>query len=143
MNKIATALIRQYEKCVLKAYQDGGGVWTIGWGSTGPGIVEGLVWSQAMADQRQGMDQLKIESYLLALVRVPLTEGQWGPLICLAYNVGGSAVASSVLLKQLNAKAWCQAVREWLDFDHDGGHEVKGLLVRRLDECLTFLRATP
>lgn len=30
----------------LKAYQDSGGVWTIGWGHTGPEVVEGLIWTR-------------------------------------------------------------------------------------------------
>lgn len=31
----------------LTAYQDTGGVWTIGWGHTGPEVVQGLTWSFA------------------------------------------------------------------------------------------------
>jgi lysozyme len=30
----------------LKAYQDSGGIWTIGWGHTGPEVHEGLVWTR-------------------------------------------------------------------------------------------------
>jgi len=30
----------------LTAYQDSGGVWTIGWGHTGPEVHEGLVWTR-------------------------------------------------------------------------------------------------
>lgn len=33
----------------LHAYQDSGGVWTIGWGHTGPDVHEGLVWTRAQA----------------------------------------------------------------------------------------------
>lgn len=28
------------------AYQDDGGVWTIGWGHTGPEVHKGLVWTR-------------------------------------------------------------------------------------------------
>lgn len=30
----------------LKAYKDTAGVWTIGWGHTGPEVHEGLVWTR-------------------------------------------------------------------------------------------------
>ena len=38
-------LIKRFEGCRLKAYLCPAGVWTIGWGSTGPGIVKGVVWT--------------------------------------------------------------------------------------------------
>lgn len=41
---------RANEGCRLTAYRDQGGVWTIGWGHTGPGVVEGLTCSQEQAD---------------------------------------------------------------------------------------------
>jgi lysozyme len=33
----------------LVAYRDSGGVWTIGWGHTGPEVCEGLVWTREQA----------------------------------------------------------------------------------------------
>lgn len=40
------------EGCRLEAYQDTLGVWTIGYGCTGPEIVAGLVWNQEQADSQ-------------------------------------------------------------------------------------------
>ena len=36
------ALTKNFEGCVLTAYADQGGVWTIGYGHTGPGVHAGL-----------------------------------------------------------------------------------------------------
>jgi lysozyme len=35
------ALTKNFEGCVLTAYADQGGVWTIGYGHTGPGVHAG------------------------------------------------------------------------------------------------------
>lgn len=40
------ALTEQDEGMRLEAYQDSGGVWTIGIGHTGPEVHEGLVWTR-------------------------------------------------------------------------------------------------
>jgi lysozyme len=43
-------LLKQLEGRRLNAYQDQAGIWTIGYGHTGPEVNAGLVWSQAQAD---------------------------------------------------------------------------------------------
>lgn len=142
MNTIALKFIQVHEACRLTAYQDGGGVWTVGWGTTGPDVVQGVVWSQDQADSRLAVKVEEVGLALKKIVRVPLNTEQEAALISLAYNVGVGAVTPSALLRKLNAGQWCPMVREWIDFDHDGGKEVKGLMVRRLDECSLFLKAT-
>lgn len=49
---IALRIIKAFEGCRLVAYRDTVGVWTIGWGQTGPDIREGTIWSQQHADAR-------------------------------------------------------------------------------------------
>lgn len=46
------ALLRQDEGLRLRAYQDPQGIWTVGYGDTGPDVVEGLVISLADAERR-------------------------------------------------------------------------------------------
>jgi GH24 family phage-related lysozyme (muramidase) len=43
-------LLTSFEGCKLRAYDDGGGVWTIGYGHT-KGVVEGMTITQAQAEQ--------------------------------------------------------------------------------------------
>jgi lysozyme len=38
------------ESLRLTAYQDAVGVWTIGWGHTGPEVHKGLVWTREQAE---------------------------------------------------------------------------------------------
>lgn len=47
---VAIPEINGQEGCRLLAYQDQFGVWTVGWGDTGPGIVAGTRWTQAQAN---------------------------------------------------------------------------------------------
>jgi lysozyme len=46
---LAAALIRVFEGVRLTAYQDSGGVWTIGFGHTGPDVVQGYTISMDTA----------------------------------------------------------------------------------------------
>jgi len=46
------------EGCRLEAYRDTLGVWTIGYGHTGPAIVEGVTWTQQQADDQLAQDVL-------------------------------------------------------------------------------------
>ncbi|MCQ9618418.1 hypothetical protein L1889_18430 [Paenalcaligenes niemegkensis] len=55
MSEHGLAVLKYFESCELEAYWDANGkVWTIGWGDTGPDVVEGLVITQAEADRRLG-----------------------------------------------------------------------------------------
>ena len=38
INAAGIALIKEFEGCKLEAYPDFGGIWTIGYGHTGPGV---------------------------------------------------------------------------------------------------------
>jgi lysozyme len=42
----ALAMTEGDEGLRFEAYQDSGGVWTIGWGHTGPEVHAGLIWSR-------------------------------------------------------------------------------------------------
>lgn len=53
---ILLAQIKRDEGCVLTAYRDRNGVWTIGWGHTGKEVHAGLVWAQAQADDQLSAD---------------------------------------------------------------------------------------
>lgn len=46
----AIMALKREEGVDLHAYQDQGGVWTIGYGHTGPEVHAGLVWTLAQAE---------------------------------------------------------------------------------------------
>ena len=56
------SLIKKYEGCRTKAYLCPAGVWTIGYGHTGPEVVQGLVWSQEQVDAALKQDLIRFET---------------------------------------------------------------------------------
>jgi lysozyme len=57
-------------------------------------------------------------------------------------NLGTGAFADSTLLKLINQSRFLEAAKEFPKWDHDGGRQVKGLLLRRFKEGLLFLEGT-
>jgi lysozyme len=97
------AKLEQFEGLRLTAYKDSVGVLTIGYGHTGKDVVPGLTITQADADQLLASDLVEAENAVSRLVKVPLSDNQFGALVSFTFNVGTSAFAGSSLLKKLNA----------------------------------------
>jgi lysozyme len=135
------ALLKSFEKCRLVAYQDSGGVWTIGWGHTGPEVHEGLIWSQQQADAALVDDTQKAVIGVAKCLDVAIAQNAFDALVCFAFNVGLGAFHSSTLLKRVNAGDTAGASAQFLVWDHVGGVESAGLLRRRQAEQALFLQA--
>ena len=138
--QIAGAFVRAHESCRLAAYADSGGVWTIGWGHAGEGVHAGLIWTQAQADAQLTADLTAAFDAVIQLTKIPLADCQIAALISFVFNLGEGALANSTLLTLINAREFLSAAKEFLRFDHAGGSESKGLLIRRLDEAALFLK---
>lgn len=137
----AVSLIKKWESCKLEAYPDpgtGGTPWTIGWGSTGPGIVKGVKWSQAQADERLAQDVSRFLKGVQSVVKKPATDAQIGAMTSLAYNIGAKAFASSTLLRKFNAGDTAGAAAQFARWNRADGRVMKGLTNRRLDEQKVF-----
>jgi lysozyme len=131
--------IKGFESCVLTAYWDAiGGVWTIGWGHTGPDVHEGLTWTQEQADAAFLADLASAEVEVASLVEVTLTPNQFSALVSFEYNTG--ALASSPGLALINAGNFHAAWDAHLElYTHDGnGNVVAGLVRRRVAEERLF-----
>lgn len=140
----AADLIRRFEGCRLTAYQDRGGVWTVGYGCTGQGISEGTEWTQQHAEDAVEHIATAVESVVRSLVKVPLTDLQAAALTSFAYNEGTHALGESTLLRLLNAGLYVAAGAQFLLWDkvHVNGELVPdaGLLNRRHAERTLFMR---
>jgi lysozyme len=138
------AVAHYFENCVLIAYPDPGSKdgtpWTIGWGHTGPEVVKGLVWTQAQADAQFEKDLLVREARVARLVKVPLTQGQYDALVLFEYNTG--SLASSTLLKLLNAGDYIGAQGQFARWNKNDGKVMRGLTRRRAAELALFLGST-
>lgn len=145
----AIALIKQFEGCAqrlpdgrLRAYPDpgtGGAPWTIGWGSTGPDIRTGTIWTQAEADSRLAQEVGEKAAGVSALVTVPLSDTKLGACISLAYNIGLGNFGKSTVLRKLNGGDVAGAADAFLMWTKAAGKELPGLVRRRQAERALFL----
>lgn len=144
-----TALVKEFEGCVLTAYADpgtGGDPWTIGWGHTGPEVHEGLAWSQAQADAALVADLQAAHAGMLQAL--PMAVSYSGPrqaaLTSWVFNVGAGAAADSTLRSRLAAGADpATVVREELPRWNKGGSGVMPGLVRRRDAEVALFCGMP
>lgn len=139
VNQIAVDFIKEKESCRTSAYKDLGGVWTIGYGHTGPEVQEGLQWSSSECEATLARDVEKVEEQVKALVKVPLNDNQMAALISFAYNLGVGALKRSELLSIINRADYLHASTGFMNWASVDGRRVKGLVKRRLEEALLFL----
>lgn len=117
LNKAGEALIKQWEELVLYTYDDADiplrrkevnpgvrvrGTLTAGWGHTGPDVKPGMVVTKEQAQAWFVADVAKAVNAIERLVKVELTDNQFGTLVAFVLNVGVGAFTSSTLLRKLN-----------------------------------------
>lgn len=139
-NSAGRTLIEDFEGCKLTAYQDTGGVWTIGFGHT-EGVREGETITQTEADAFLEADLAATEHEVQGLVEVQLTPNEFSALVSFEYNTG--ALGSSPGLALINARQFAPA---WDDhfclYIHDeSGNTLEGLVRRRAAERALFFTA--
>jgi lysozyme len=134
-------LIHSFESCKLTAYPDPGSVdgkpWTIGWGSTGPGIARGVVWTQTQADDRFAADLARFEK-AVALMAPVTTQNQFDALVSFAYNVGLAALNDSTLLRLHNKGDYAGAKDQFARWNKNDGKVMNGLTRRRAAEAAMY-----
>lgn len=86
-SKEGMELIKSFEGCRLKAYQDVAGIWTIGYGHTG-NVRPGMSITQEQAETFLRADLKKFEQCINRCVAVPLTQNMFDALVSFTYNVG-------------------------------------------------------
>ncbi|HVW78097.1 MAG TPA: lysozyme [Alloacidobacterium sp.] len=134
------ALTEQFEGCRLIAYQDQVGVWTIGYGHTGTGVVAGLTITQDQAEALLASDIAAAAAYVNQVVTIALVQEEFDALVDFVFNLGRGAFAGSTLLRDLNAGNFTTAAAQFDLWDHAGGQVVAGLLRRRQAETALFER---
>lgn len=137
----AAPLVKKYEGCRLKAYKCPAGVWTIGYGHTGPDVFEGRIWTQAQADAALDKDMQQAMDGIRRAVKVSLTDKQMAALVSFVFNLGIGAFRSSTLLKRINAHDLAGALREFSKWTYAGGKHLEGLAKRRAAEAALFREA--
>jgi len=146
--RIATeTLIKPFEGYAIKlpngscgAYPDpgtGGAPWTIGYGSTGPDVTRGTIWTHEQAESRLIEHVASFTSGVLSLSPIlALTlPRRLAAIISFAYNCGLRNYRISTLRKRINNEDWEGAKREIVKWNKANGRVLRGLIRRREAEA--------
>ena len=126
--------IKRWEGLRLDAYLDVGGVLTIGYGHTGSDVSHGLTITKAKAESLLRSDLKIAEDAVSALVKVGLSDNQYGALVSFVFNVGVGAFRKSTLLRKLNAGDYAAVPAELMRWNKVGTKAVEGLTNRSAGE---------
>ena len=136
-------LICDFEGKRLAAYDDGVGVWTIGFGTTiypnGIKVKKGDTCTLDQAKSYMAHDLKKFEQAVNGAVNIALNQNQFDALVSLAYNIGTGAFNKSTLVKKLNAGDIRGAADQFDVWINAGGKRMQGLVNRRAKEKALFL----
>lgn len=149
-SQAAIKLIQKSESCAkrrkdgrLDAYPDpgsGGDPWTIGWGSTGPDIKPGTIWTQKQADDRFAEHLAQFaRNVTRAIAGAPTTQHQFDAMVSLAYNIGVHAFRNSTVLRKHKNGDHKGAAAAFGMWNKSRGKVLRGLTIRRAAEKELYL----
>lgn len=145
VNKACIDLIKSFEGLFLKAYLDPVKIPTIGYGTIKYPNGKAVTMADKPITEVQAIEYLTHEVNEKAagvekVAKVPLNDNEFGALVSFAYNVGSNALATSTLLKKLNAGDRAGAADEFLRWNKAKGQVLPGLTRRRTAERDLFLK---
>lgn len=142
VNEEGIALIKKWEGFRNAIYKDTAGNLTIGIGHK---ILPGEDFSAGLSDEEVlslfQSDTAKAEDIIAANIDVPLTDNQFGALVCLVFNCGARPLCGG-LGDCIEDNDSIGIADEWLRWDHIRRHDMEiesnSLLARRRDELALF-----
>lgn len=132
--------IKSFESCRLAAYDDGVGIWTIGYGHV-KGVQRGDECTQAQADAWFEQDDLMpAEECVNSLITASLSQQQYDAVVSLVFNIGCGNLSTSTIRKMLNARDYNGAAGQFIRWNKAGNplRELAGLTKRRNAERKMF-----
>lgn len=132
------------------AYDDGEGVWTIGWGTIRwdlrRPVARGEKITRAEAERQLIKEVQRVEDAIDQSIKVSLTPNQFSALCVWGYNCGigwitGKGHQQATFIKRLNQGDYAAVPRGLLQFTHGAvsGKHYDGLLKRRKQEIKLWL----
>ena len=129
--------IKNYEKCRLTAYQDSGGIWTIGYGHTLTAEPLKLI-TEKEAEVLLQEDLVFVETYI-NMQKLDLNQNKYDALCSFVFNLGVGNFKSSTLLKKIkqnpNDLTIAYEFTRWHKVNKVG---LLGLLRRRTEESKLY-----
>jgi lysozyme len=132
------ALTKGFEGLRLTAYQDVAGVWTVGYGHTGPDVGAGMTITQAQAGTLLLGDLAEAIDCVNRAVTVEISQCQFDALVDFCFNAGRGNFLNSTLLRKLNLGDFDGAAAQFELWVHAGGKALAGLVRRRKAEAAMF-----
>lgn len=141
-------LVKSFEGLRLTSYQDSGGVWTIGYGTTsinGSPVTPGLTITEAQANELL-LKTLNSDAAIAVQTKTKalITQSMFDALTCFTYNVGQGTYGKSTLLSELNSSKYLESANQFSQFNKAPVNGVKqvipGLTRRRNAEKDLFLK---
>jgi lysozyme len=142
MNFTGYEFLKKWEGERLEAYQDVGGVWTIGIGHT-KGVKPGMVITSEQSRKFLEEDITWATKAVNDSVEVSLNQNQFNALVSLCFNIGPTGFKRSTCLRRLNEGDFIGAANAllWWNKARVGGRltVIRGLVNRRAAEKQLFL----
>lgn len=131
-------LVKEFEGFRNAAYQDQGGIWTIGYGHT-QNVKAGDVCTQEQAERWLSENIQTAAQCVLNNLTCSLSQNELDALACFTYNVGCKNFINSTMRLYLDRNQFTQAALEFQKWDHVNGQVIPGLFRRRVAEKMLFL----
>lgn len=136
------AHIKEFEGFRGKRYLCPANKPTIGYGHVIVDSERATLWGADLTEEQATKllmkDLVRFEDAVLAMVAVPLTQGQFDALVSFAYNLGEAKLRSSTLLKLLNAGDYDGARKQINRWVYSNSKKLEGLIRRRARETEMF-----
>ncbi|AKK20574.1 phage-related lysozyme [Candidatus Liberibacter africanus PTSAPSY] len=135
-------MVERYEGVRVTAYKDPGrGVWTIGYGHTGPDVHEGMTITQEQAEELLKGDLRKHVDLLLSAspIMASVSENRLAAVGDFVFNLGIGNYRKSTFKKCIDAEDWENAATECKKWIHGGGKVLPGLVKRRNEEAALLI----
>ena len=142
VNNKTKELIKRYEGKRLRAYRCSAGVLTIGYGHTSaagaPKVTPGMTISEKEANAIFDRDIERFAAKVEDLIKVEITDNQFGACVSLAFNIGVGAFSKSSVLRFINQNKFDNAADAFALWNKAGGRVLPGLTKRRAAEAALF-----
>lgn len=130
-------LIKRYEGCILNAYKDVSGVYTIGYGHTA-NVKPGDVISKDKAEALLLVDIKKFEDHVDKYdTKYHFNKNQYSALVSFAFNIGNIDQ-----LTKNGTRSIAEISKKIPEYCKAGGRTLPGLVKRRNEEKVIFDRPT-